>query len=281
MGHGYGLYHARREGSGDDYQDPWDVMSTAAWPSMEADNGDYVKVGPGLNAWNMRARGWQDESRVRTADPTTTWDATVELLPLHHRDLPGYLAAELGPYLVELRVPEKWDAAIPRAAVLVHRFDDNRSYLETAVGGTQDMVEGDRFVVGSPEFRYSAYYELDVQRIDEAHKTATIHLRHHPSVPFPRAPELVGQILGGVEVGGGGAVVIGGHIVKVPPRGPARDLVEHIARYLSTDLVGDTAAGLAVRRGALTEIVRSAVALHGEAEIVSEQPPGYTSKNEG
>ena len=156
MGHGYGLDHARREGSTQDYQDPWDVMSTAGTTNEWANNTDYVKIGPGLNAWNMRARGWLDESRVWTADPMTAWDVTIELRPLHHQDLPGYLAAELGPYLVEMRVPEKWDSAIPRACVLVHRFEDNHSYLEAASDGVQDLVEGHRFAVGSDAFPYLA-----------------------------------------------------------------------------------------------------------------------------
>lgn len=64
MGHGYGLDHARLNGSTADYQDPWDVMSTAAWPDRQASNADYVNIGPGLNAACMRSRGWLDESRV-------------------------------------------------------------------------------------------------------------------------------------------------------------------------------------------------------------------------
>jgi hypothetical protein len=289
MGHGYGLDHARREGSTDDYQDPWDVMSTAAWPSMEADNPDYVKVGPGLNAWNMRGRGWLDESRVWTGDLGTSWDATIRLRPLHQHDLPGrfdrefhivpeYLAAELGPYLVELRLPEKWDSAIPRACVLVHRFEDNRSYLETAVSGNQDLVEGDRFVVGS-DFPYAPHYELEVQDIDEAHSRATVRLQYRPASRPPRGP--AGRVLGGVDVDGGGVLIIGGRIIKVPPRGPAKEMVEQVARYLGTDLSSDVAAGTSVRRGALAAIVRAAAALHAEAEVVSEQPPGYTAKERG
>ena len=85
---------------------------------------------------------------------------------------------------------------------------------------------------------------------------------------------------GGIEVDGGGILLIGGRIIKVPPRGPARDLVEQMARYLSTDLAEDVVGGLATRRGALAQIVRSALALHADAEIVSESPPGYSNERE-
>jgi hypothetical protein len=121
MGHGYGLDHARLQGSNADYQDPWDVMSTAAWPGMQASHPEFGIVGPGLNAWNMRGRGWLDESRVWTV-PAPSWDETVQLRPLHRTDLSGFLAAQIGEYLVGFRVPERWDAAIPRACILVHRF---------------------------------------------------------------------------------------------------------------------------------------------------------------
>lgn len=66
MGHGYGLDHARLEGSTDDYRDPWDVVSTGTFPSMQAPHSEFISVGPGLNAWNMRSRGWLDETRVWT-----------------------------------------------------------------------------------------------------------------------------------------------------------------------------------------------------------------------
>ena len=147
MGHGYGLDHARLQGSFTDYRDPWDVMSTAAFPDREAPDENYVNIGPGLNAWCMRSRGWLDESRVWSG-PYDGFDSTVTLRPLHHRSLPGYLAAEIGQYLVEFRVRERWDAAIPRAAVLVHRFEANHSCLMPAVSGSEDLVKGDRFESG-------------------------------------------------------------------------------------------------------------------------------------
>jgi hypothetical protein len=48
MGHGYGLDHARRDWSHDDYQDPYDVMSTAN--AYEATHPEWENVGPGLCA---------------------------------------------------------------------------------------------------------------------------------------------------------------------------------------------------------------------------------------
>jgi hypothetical protein len=102
FGHGYGLDHSGIFGSTSDYQDPWDVMSTYG-PYM-ATNQEFTWVGPGLNAWNMRSRGWLDETRFWTS-PSPSFDTLVELRPLHRRDLDGFLAAQVGRYLVEFRVP--------------------------------------------------------------------------------------------------------------------------------------------------------------------------------
>ena len=92
MGHGYGLDHSRRDGSEEDYQDIWDTMSTAG--AREAPDPRWTHIGPGLNAANMRGRDWLDESRVWKPGPDN-FKTTIILRPLHRRDLPGYLAAEL------------------------------------------------------------------------------------------------------------------------------------------------------------------------------------------
>ena len=102
------------------------------------------RLGPGLNAANMVGRGWLDKSRVWSTN-NESFDTVVTLRPLHRRDLPGFLAARLGRYLVEFRIQERWDAAIDRAAVLIHRFDDNQSYLMSARNGDQDLVAGSVF----------------------------------------------------------------------------------------------------------------------------------------
>lgn len=275
MGHGYGLDHARLQGSTADYQDPWDVMSTAAFPSMQAPHSEFRTVGPGLNAWNMRSRGWLDETRVWTA-PTPSWNGVVQLRPLHRTDLPGFLAAQIGPYLVEFRVPERWDAAIPRACVLVHRFQDNHSYLMPSSSGSQDIVEGGKFVSGDPS-HLSGYYAAEVTHIDAQNRTATVSLHQRPAQLVPILEGI--QLLGGVAVDGGGAILVGGRIIKVPPWGPALNLVEQVGRYLE---VGTFANGvdtaLTARREALAAVVRAAIQLHGDAQAISEQPPGYTNR---
>jgi hypothetical protein len=255
-------------------------MSTAAYPGMQAAHREFTTVGPGMNAWNMRSRNWLAEQRVWKA-PVPAWEETIRLRPLHRRDLPGYLAAEIGPYLVEFRVAERWDAAIGRASVLVHRFESNQSYLMPAASGSQDIVAGDRFVSGDPNFIYGAYYAAEVIAIDAANHTATIRLQQRPAVPLPHPNmEWAGQIFGGVPVDGGGFIVIGGRVVPIPPRGPEMELVQQVARYLDTEIpASGVATILSTRQNLLAAIVRSAVRLFAKIEMVSEPPPGYLKEN--
>jgi hypothetical protein len=276
MGHGYGLDHARIYGSSADYQDPWDVMSTAN--AYEEPNAEFTDIGPGMNAWEMRSRGWLDESRVWKA-PTANWDALVDLRPLHRTDLDGFLAAEIGPYLVEFRVTERWDAAIPRPCVLVHSFLDNHSYLMYSYTGSRDIVEGDKFQFGDPNNLVFGYYEAEVVNIDQANETATVRLHARPAQPRP-VEGLIGEVLGGVAVDGGGAVIIGGKIIKVPPYGPLSQLVADVAHYMELEIsTNDAGSILAARREALQAMTRSIGQLYADASPISENPPGYAPEN--
>lgn len=51
---------------------------------------------------------------------------------------------------------------------------------------------------------------------------------------------------------GGGMIIIGGRVVRVPPHGGEHRLVELVARYLGTGVEGDT---LSLRRSLLADIV--------------------------
>jgi hypothetical protein len=180
MGHGYGLEHSKADGNEAEYQDAWDIMSTANFPLFLTPHSEFSFVGPGMNAWNMRSRGWLDEIRVWRGD-AAGFEIRIELRPLVRRDLPGWLAAELpGGYLVELRVQQGWDAAIPRPAVLVHRFAEDSSYIMRSVTGQQDIVAGDVFQAGDGSTALP-YIRMDVDSIDAVAQTATLHLHYRPA----------------------------------------------------------------------------------------------------
>jgi hypothetical protein len=279
MGHGYGLDHARLEGSSADYMDPWDVMSTAVWPNMQAPHSEFTTVGPGMNASEMRSRGWLVEARVWNP-PFNAWEGTIQLRPLHRLDLPGFLAAEIGPYLFEFRARERWDAAIPRPCILAHTFSDNHSYLEPAASGSQDIEVGDKFERGNPTpytFEDGGYIKVEVSSIDTINLVATLKISLRPARHLPAAGPA--QLFGGVASDGGGFIIIGGKIIRIPPRGPEAELVAEVARYLEIDVSkGRVDTQLKTKREALEGIASKAAGLYSKATPISEPPPGYNAK---
>lgn len=183
MGHGYGSNHSGLDGSTLEYGDPWDTMST--WSPYSAPNADYSRIGPGLNAWNMRLRGWLNEGRVVTVPTDTSVEREIVLGPLHDRGIQA-AAIDVDGYLVELRLKDRWDAGIPRACVLVHRAQSNRTYLMNGTGGRPDLAAGDSFEQDS---LLGVSVKVTVLAIEERSRRARIKVRL--SVPHFHVPDLV------------------------------------------------------------------------------------------
>jgi hypothetical protein len=275
MGHGYGLDHSRFDGSNDDYQDMWDVMSTMN--AYTAAHPNYTRMGPGLNAANMRGRNWLDETRV-WSDNASSFDKTIVLRPLHRRDLTGWLAADLpGGYLAEFRMKEGWDAAIPRPAVLVHRFDNNHSYLMNGTAGHPDLVAGDKFEKTIISATATTHLALTVEAIDTESHTATIRVVY--KLQFHTIYEMFGHVSRGVMADGGGWLILNGKIVRIPPRGPITRILEQMMLFQSEDLnrLNPNTRGV-VRQEALAAIVADVTALQEEAETF-HSPPRLAEKD--
>lgn len=211
MGHAFGLDHSRVDGSDVDYQDPWDVMSTAN--AYSGADPNYGLRGPGLNAWNMRGRKWLDESRIWRHGAASPFSNSIVIRPLHRRDLSGYLGLELPgmsvdgrPFLLEFRTRAGWDIGIPESCVLVHRFEGpieqflgTHSYLMHATNDQRSLSVGDSFEFGGglgPRTR------AEVVDIDDVDQTAEITITYSTSLskyrlrPIPKwewSPEQILQ----------------------------------------------------------------------------------------
>ena len=182
MTHGYGLAtHSRIFGSTQDYTDPWDVMSNEGplmaphpfFTDLDARANPIFRLGPGLNAAEMDALGWLDESRVWTPRDGDTVDNIVELRPLHRRDLPGYLAIRFENLYIEFRMNDRWDAAILAPTVLVHTFEDGYSYLMPDNNGNSTFGVGDYWETPSNLSLFGSTSKLEVLAIDPAAQTGS------------------------------------------------------------------------------------------------------------
>jgi hypothetical protein len=201
MGHGYGLAHSGRNGSPDEYADPWDLMSYGNVYYQVLPDG---VSGPQYNAQNLRRLGWLDESRVWK--PTSeSFDQIIQLTALYRHDYAGPLSAEIGPmesdghrrYLVELRIKEGWDGGLPHAAVLVHRHEGARPYLMPGQNDQDDLQVGDRFESSDGEA-----VRVDVLAIDVVNHNATLRLRQEMARPDLAEVVPIGNALFGLAKNG-------------------------------------------------------------------------------
>lgn len=265
MGHGYGLAHSRADGSTADYMDQWDVMSTAGafmaahpnFTEVDVRGNPVFLTGPGLNAANMASREWLDESRVWMTT-NRGFDTVVKLRPLHRPDLPGFLAARFGNYFIEFRVRERWDAGIPRPAVLIHRLEDSISYLMSANDGQQDLVAGSVFGTVDPSnpilAPFIAVNRVEVIEINPEQRFATVRLIHRPAFEEPSLGP--GIVFGGIAHGGNGILILPGGTVKpIPPHSPLYQVLEQIAAYQSSASIASAPIRDVVRKEALSAIV--------------------------
>ena len=275
MGHGYGLDHARHNNSIEDYTDPWDVMSTAAFPAMQATNRDWGTVGPALNAWNMRSRGWLNESRVWKMS-AHSYTETIQLRPLHHYNRLGWLAIQVDEFLIEFRVKEKWDAAIPRPCILIHRFQNNQSYLMSSASGSDDFIAGDTFERGNAIHNFLPYVSIQVDNLDPATHTATVIVTKRAAVKPPQFIDFI-ELFGGIPHDGDGVIVTGGKVIKVPPHSPVNEVLKQLARYLNVQYY-ETGVNRALyeKQDAALSIICASAGLLTDLEFVSQHPPGYS-----
>jgi hypothetical protein len=271
MGHAYGLSHSRLYGSTEDYRDPWDVMSTAsalmaAHPSfteLDVRGQPVFRLGPGLNAANMWSLDWLDLSRVWSSTSNTQVNTTVELRPLHRRDLPGFLAVRFQDYFVEFRTDAGWDAAVT-PTVLVHTFKGtpfggNHSYLMPDNNGKRAFGVGS--FMGTPDNMsvFGSNTRIEVVDIDAGHQLAKVRLVHTPAavlqdVGEDRPYRNPGVAWSYVGRDGDALIGIGGMEARISRRSPFFRMLEQMALYENSAAIASLPLQRAVREEALLTI---------------------------
>ena len=265
MGHGYGLDHARQNGSTQDYQDPWDVMSVSN--AYMAPSQEWGTIGPGLNACCMASQGWLDYNRVWLPPGSPFNNAVLQLRPLHHPNLPGHLALNLDQYLIEYRPAQLWDAGFPRSAVFVHRFEDNHSYVMAGTAGNYDLQPGDSFQTGSEQFTYYPWAKVEVIGIDDNDLTATLSVTYRPNIIF-RPP-----------IFGGGGIIIGGVFHPISSREPENQIVSQLANYINAANITDVGLRNQARQAALEAIGKVVSIKSGQLNPIRSPAPSRSEED--
>lgn len=229
MGHGFGLIHGRDTASGNDYSDPYDIMS---WQNAKSYSGtmgqqrpnwpyDAAPTGPGLNAPHLSMLGWMPANRpndiyVYPAPMCTSGTTEVTLAPLERSTDTGYLMAkyQIGSdpnhyYTIEYRRRLGLDQGMNDQIVLLHEVrDDGYAYLVDSIAGNPAVPIGPEFKAGQGFTDEANNLQIMVKSTGE---TATIDLA--PAAQCDPGP------------GGGGGSGPGGGVCQPPnckPPGPAR-----------------------------------------------------------
>ncbi len=134
IGHNIGLEHSFDQSARQlmswsqkgEYYDQHDVMSAM---NVHGDTGhQFSPRGPLLNVANLQRMEWMPANRVwRPPSSNSSGVYEIDLVALSHPDTPGYLAADVNGLVVEFRIPDGFDAGVPRPAVLIHEPADPNS----------------------------------------------------------------------------------------------------------------------------------------------------------
>jgi M6 family metalloprotease-like protein len=136
MGHAFGLSHSSTREDGEEYDNPWDVMSASGPCSPDS---LYGSVGQHPIAYDKYILGWIPPGRVYVAPQQG--QAAVVLTRLAQPGAEGYLLAMVPIagsrthfYTVEARRRVGYDVHLPSDAVLIHEVDESRPRPAQLVG---------------------------------------------------------------------------------------------------------------------------------------------------
>jgi hypothetical protein len=243
MGHNFGLGHsfdtssrklATWSGPGE-YYDRFDIMSALnVYSTMHA---EYASTGPRLCAHFVHLKGWMPENRIWRMPESggqRSFSQTLDIVALGHGEQPGYLMAQVDSYTIEFRMKEDWDTGIPRPAVLIHQVKNETPYLiaSNLEKDIQDWQPGQSWNSNSGLSVFGGNLMIQVDSIDLNNYTARITLVKTAGRRLID-DAIFAEIFGGIAADGGGFIIVGGKIIKVPPRSPLVSFMDTLAEMES------------------------------------------------
>jgi hypothetical protein len=234
-GHLFGLSHSFDQSSRKDadwsapgeYFDSYDVMSAMNVSSY--DDPRFGQSGPRLCAANQDLMGWLPGERVWTPVQHQSSFTDLDLVSLGHPEVPGYLVVRAGGYYIEFRMNDGWDSGLSRPCVLIHSLIGANAVViaQDAEHYINEWQPGQVFGPSDLEMSINGGTRISVISFDIPGRKARIRVHHQVAKPFVAGPAT--DVLGSVSVDGGGIIIVGGKIIKVPPRSPVLGLLSRLA----------------------------------------------------
>lgn len=226
-GHVFGLDHsydqsnrkAETWSAPGEYFDQHDIMS-----AMNVYSHEHIRFGasgPLLCAPNLDIMGWLPPSRVWREPIRGSFAESFDLVPLGHSENPGYLAALVGGHYVEFRVADRWDAGIPRAAVLIHSLVGSNAIVIASDRDNfvNDFLPGQSQGPSQLQMVVEGGVRITVTSIDAAAAKARI------SVVRQAAKVESNEFFGSVVITDG-VILLKDVVIRIPPKGgPLRGLL--------------------------------------------------------
>lgn len=234
-GHLFGLNHSFDQSDRKDadwsapgeYFDDYDIMS-AMHVSSHTDPR-FNQSGPLLCTANQDLMGWLPAARV-WAPPEHQSSVTVfDLVSLGHPEIPGYLAARAGGNYIEFRTDDGWDSGLSRPCILIHALSGPNAVViaQDRANYINEWQPGQTLGPPELEMAINGGTRISILSFDISGKKARIRVQRQLAKPIVAGPAT--DVFGSVAVDGGGVIIVGGKVVKVPPRSPVISMLTRLA----------------------------------------------------
>lgn len=247
-GHMFGLSHSFDQSdrkvadwsTPGEYFDGYDIMSAMNVSSHT--DPRFNQSGPLLGTANRDLMGWLPETRVWTPPDHQSSVTDFDLVSLGHPETPGYLAARAGGYYVEFRTDDGWDAGLTRPCVLIHELSGPNAVViaQDKANYVNEWQPGQMLGPTDLALAIAGGTRISILSFDVPGRKARIRVQHQMAKPIVAGP--MADVHGGVAVDGGGFIIVGGKVIKVPPRSPVIGMLSRLAMISQAEeILGDQA----------------------------------------
>jgi hypothetical protein len=241
------------------------LPETGTWPHFDHGKFRVITLVTSCTLGNVLLVAWADmregRSRIyyrRSPDGGVTWEGSASGQPLlpqvaygdNHCFHPQIVATGTGvvgcafymfgrefeQYVIRVQLAGSWNNGVsfPYFVTVTDRSWDPLVNAPAVHGNAAVHFIGEYFGLDASEESFSLLWTDTRTGVQELFYDAV----ETKKVTCPRLPDIVGQVFGGVASDGGGFVIVGGKVIKVPPWSPLREVYEVLGAFEAVSEVG-------------------------------------------